>query len=241
MAKKKGICRNFDNCDLADSKEVQEVESTEFVCAECGKPLTECGESKHKKKSNKPLLIIIALIIIAAIVGCILLFGKKSAPQSHEVISQVDSTFIKARMKAKADSIKALEDSLKAIERMKAEMEQAEAESNQQKEETKPVAKDGAKKQNAPLQNSGTLTLSYGKYTGSTKNGYPHGQGRLTYTKERQINKNDVKARKANAGDYVIGEFYNGFVVYGKHYDSSGNLLGSLNFGVGSEDSYDSK
>jgi hypothetical protein len=30
-------------------------------------------------------------------------------------------------------------------------------------------------------------------------------------------------------------------VVYGKHYDSEGNLLESLNFGVGSESSYESK
>lgn len=88
---------------------------------------------------------------------------------------------------------------------------------------------------------NGTLRLSYGKYSGAIKNGYPHGQGRLTYTKSRQINRNDAKGRTANAGDYVIGEFYNGFLVYGKHYDSAGNLLGSLNFGVGNESSYDSK
>ena len=41
--------------------------------------------------------------------------------------------------------------------------------------------------------------------------------------------------------DYVIGEFFNGYVVYGKLYDSNGNLLGSLNFGVSNEDSYESK
>jgi hypothetical protein len=88
---------------------------------------------------------------------------------------------------------------------------------------------------------SGTLKLSYGQYTGAIHNGYPHGQGRLTYTTTRQINRNDVKGRTANAGEYIIGEFFNGFVVYGKHYDAEGNLLGSLNFGVGSEDSYESK
>lgn len=87
----------------------------------------------------------------------------------------------------------------------------------------------------------GVLNLSYGTYTGATKDGYPHGQGRLTYTKSRQINRNDIKNRIANEGDYVIGEFFNGFVVYGKLYDSNGNLLRSLNFGVGSENSYDSK
>ena len=39
MALVKGICKNFGECDLADNKEVQEVEKTNFVCEECGKPL----------------------------------------------------------------------------------------------------------------------------------------------------------------------------------------------------------
>ncbi len=97
------------------------------------------------------------------------------------------------------------------------------------------------KKQSNTTLKSNKLSLSYGYYTGSTKNGYPHGQGRLTYTSSRVINKNDVKKRTAKNGDYVIGEFYNGFVVYGKHYNASGDLLESLNFGIGSENSYDSK
>lgn len=88
---------------------------------------------------------------------------------------------------------------------------------------------------------SGKLSLSYGNYSGSIKKGYAHGQGSLVYTTNRVINRNDPKKRTANPGDYVIGEFYNGFVVYGKHYDSSGNLLESLTFGVGSEDSFESK
>ena len=50
-----------------------------------------------------------------------------------------------------------------------------------------------------------------------------------------------MKNRQAKPGDYIIGEFFNGFVVYGKLYDSNGNMLGSLNFGVSNEDSYESK
>ena len=39
MALVKGVCKNFGECDLADNKEVQEVDKTNFVCEECGKPL----------------------------------------------------------------------------------------------------------------------------------------------------------------------------------------------------------
>ena len=93
-----------------------------------------------------------------------------------------------------------------------------------------------------PIANSvGTLSLSYGTYKGATKRGYAHGQGRLTYKTDRIINRSDPKQRKAKAGDYIIGEFYNGFVVYGKHYNASGELIESLTFGVASEDSYELK
>ena len=104
-------------------------------------------------------------------------------------------------------------------------------------------AKSNEKTKQSPKMttSSGKLSLSYGNYSGSIKNGYAHGQGRLVYTTHRMINRNDPKRRTANFGDYVIGEFYNGFVVYGKHYDSSGNLLESLTFGVGPEDGFESK
>ena len=78
---------------------------------------------------------------------------------------------------------------------------------------------------------TGTLRLSYGTYTGQIKNGYPNGQGRLVYSKSRQINRNDSKGRTAQPGESVQGTFVNGFITVGKHYDASGNLIGSLNIG----------
>lgn len=79
---------------------------------------------------------------------------------------------------------------------------------------------------------SGKLNLSYGTYTGQIKNGYPNGQGRLVYNRSRQINKYDSKGRTANPGDVVQGTFVNGFFTIGKHFDSAGNLIESLNIGT---------
>lgn len=87
---------------------------------------------------------------------------------------------------------------------------------------------------------SGTLKLSYGTYTGQIKGGYPNGQGRLVYSRSRQINKFDSKGRTANAGDVVQGTFKNGFFTVGKHFDSAGNMIESINVGV-AEDAYDQK
>lgn len=66
MAKVKGICKNIDNCDMAERKEIQEVEkSASFVCQECGKQLVPTGTTPPPGSS--PLLwIIIAAIVLAA-------------------------------------------------------------------------------------------------------------------------------------------------------------------------------
>ena len=88
---------------------------------------------------------------------------------------------------------------------------------------------------------TGTLKLSYGTYTGQIKNGYPNGQGRLVYNKSRQISKYDSKGRTAQAGESVQGNFKNGFLTIGKHYDASGNLIESLNIGSPVEGVFESK
>lgn len=68
MALVKGICKNFGECDLADNKEVQEVDKTNFVCEECGKPLhpVDGGVSGtgDVKGPNKKLIGIIAAAVL---------------------------------------------------------------------------------------------------------------------------------------------------------------------------------
>ena len=68
MALKKGVCKNFDNCDLADKQEIQGVESTEFKCSECGKDLHEIQTKTATTTPNKKILIIFLCRILAY--GC---------------------------------------------------------------------------------------------------------------------------------------------------------------------------
>lgn len=66
MAKKKGVCHNYDNCDLAENKVVQEVDEFNFVCEECGKELTEIKGGGNGPKLNwKPIAIIAAGAAVA--------------------------------------------------------------------------------------------------------------------------------------------------------------------------------
>lgn len=77
----------------------------------------------------------------------------------------------------------------------------------------------------------GQLNLGYGKYTGALKNGKPEGQGRIVYTKSHRIAKYDAKGRVAQPGESVSGEFHNGEITIGKHFDANGNLIETLNIG----------
>lgn len=235
--KKYGMCLN-NAC--SQYKQIVEIVHGDLECAECHKKLSPCAPPKQKSNLKMPLIIGGSVLGVAIIVGCLIAFtGGNDSSNGNEQFAQdvVDSTAVANTQEAKADTVTVVKtDTVKQVDTVTVE----------KVVETKvPVSvkasKSAAPKASASAASSGSLRLSYGKYTGAMKNGYPHGQGRLTYTRSRQINRNDVKGRMASAGDYVVGEFYNGFVVYGKHYDASGNLIGSLNFGVGSESSYDSK
>lgn len=64
----KGICKNFGECDLADNKEIQEVEKTNFVCSnpDCGKPLHEIKPTKPPKS---PVIWIVAAVLLVCGIG----------------------------------------------------------------------------------------------------------------------------------------------------------------------------
>lgn len=222
-----GVCRN-DSCSKSKDKEPQVIPSRkEFVCSECGRPLREVPRPKSTWEKYGVLVIVFVTLVIVGIGGYLMFSGRDKISSESSAVSTDNgvrnSTVPIAENASPQDSQNISEEAIASSVEPR-EKENGTAITNESRESP-----------------SGSLKLSYGQYSGDIKGGYPHGQGRLTYTTSRQINRNDIKGRTANAGDYVIGEFYNGFVVYGKHYDSKGNLLESLNFGIGSEDSYETK
>lgn len=219
---KYGICLN-DECSMCKSKEIQSVPMRkDLLCSECGKELRECPPPKKKGKSP---IILVSSIAVAAVVGLFFILGEnKNAVEENAIVETpiVEETIVaEAATNADQDIVAA---DTSCVDKVSTPTTS-----------TKPVVEP------QKTTGNGNLTLSYGRYSGAMKNGHPHGQGKLTYTKTRVINRYDMKAREAQPGNYVIGEFHNGFVVYGKLYDANGNLLSSLNFGVSNEDSYDSK
>ena len=81
---KYGVCNN-PNCDLCLNRDIQEIEvGEEFVCKECGKPLTETekggGSSGDKKGKRVPIIIAAAVVVVVGIVLTVVMGGKGSTP-----------------------------------------------------------------------------------------------------------------------------------------------------------------
>ena len=229
-----GICLN-DNCQKCKNKEVQQVSARkDFVCEECGKPLRECPPPKSGP--NKMVIAAIATVIVIAVgVGCFLGFSGGDSPES----TPVDSLNVQSdSLSQSSDTVTVVKtDTIKQIDTVTIEKTVEKVETPKATKTTTTTTKTSK----ASGSGNGTIHLSYGIYKGDSKNGYPDGMGRLTYSTSRQINRYDSKGRMASAGDYVIGEFVNGFFVQGKHYSSNGSLIETLMIGTPATSGYESK
>ena len=232
MAKIKGVCHNYDGCDKAAEKIVQEAEKSNFVCEECGKPLYPIKKGPKPAGDGKRIATLIAIFGGAALVigGIVygIVFGVQKSRENAEAerieIARQDSIrAAEAAEQARLDSIKALEEAAEAArlaEEAAAAAEQARLDSSKAAEEAAKAVKKVSKG-----------SLDYGKWSGAWKNGQPNGTGTMTYTKEHLIDSRDPKKRVAQPGDYIIGEYSNGRLVQGKWYDASNNVKGSIIIG----------
>lgn len=232
MAKIKGVCHNYDNCDMAADKVVQEVEKTNFVCEECGKPLYPVEDKGGIKNPNQKRLItliglIVGVIIVIAGIACGIIFGVKSIRNKAEQrrIAAIEQAHLDSIAKVEADSLAAV----KLAEEQAAEAARLEAEAAAAAEAAR-MAEEQAK--NEKKQAVATGSIDYGKWSGAWKNGKPNGTGTMRYTKEHLIDNRDPQKRIAAKGDYIIGEFANGKLVQGVWYDSSNNVKGSIIIGM---------
>lgn len=204
MAKIKGVCHNYEGCDMASEKVVQEVEKSNFVCQECGKPLYPVKQPPQPwwKKHQRELTLGVGVLIIGGgITGGILAFGgDKEEPVKEPAIVQpepVDST--------KVDSVVA--------------QPQAEKPKAEEPKVDVPKAKQPAGGNSAASSTS--KNLGYGKYEGAMKNGQPHGTGTIYYTTRHQVVPS--KDIYAESGDYVTGSFRDGMLMSGQLHRKDGN------------------
>ena len=209
MAKIKVVCHNYEGCDMASEKVVQEVEKSNFVCQECGKPLYPVKQPPQPwwKKHQRELTLGAGVLIIGGgITGGILAFsGDKEEPAKEPEkvqTEQVDST--------KVDSV---------VAQPQAEEPKAEKPKAEEPKVDVPKAKQPAGGNSAASSTS--KNLGYGKYEGAMKNGQPHGTGTIYYTTRHQVVPS--KDIYAESGDYVTGSFRDGMLMSGQLHRKDGN------------------
>lgn len=206
MAKIKGVCHNYEGCDMASEKVVQEVEKSNFVCQECGKPLYAVKQQTQPwwKKHQRELTLGAGVLIIGGgITGGILAFsGDKEEPAKEPKTVQVDST--------KEDSTK--------VDSTKVDSVGTKTQAGESNTGTSGVKQPVV---DPPTPPATSKNLGYGKYEGAMKNGQPHGTGTIYYTTRHQVVPS--KDIYAESGDYVTGSFRDGKLMSGQLHRKDGN------------------
>lgn len=211
-----GICLN-DECPKCKSKEVQQFPMRkEFVCAECGKELRECPPPKTKSMTP---LIIGAVVAAMVLIGATVVMLGGGFPK--EEIAQVDS------VKSDTENV-----NVTLIDSVATEIPQEEVEKKEEAVVDKTPAKEEIAQKTTTVASSSTLNLGYAKFVGPSKNGKPHGMGRMTFSHSQVIDSRDPKKRTAEPGDYCIGEWNEGKLVQCKWYGSDNNVKGSIIIGL---------
>ena len=210
MAKIKGVCHNYEGCDMASEKVVQEVEKSNFVCQECGKPLYPVKPQPQPwwKKHQRELTLGVGVLIIGGgITGGILAFsGDKEEPAKEPAkvdTTQVDTTKVDSPVVVQPPVVDP------PVEGPQGGVKQPGGGGGVKQ----PVSGDPAP--------STSKNLGYGKYEGAMKNGQPHGTGIIYYTTRHQVVPS--KDIYAESGDYVTGLFRDGKLMQGQLHRKDGN------------------
>lgn len=209
---RKGICTNFQNCEIADSHKTVEVGLTEdFVCPKCGNDLKEV-----KDASGTPVWIyfLIGIAVVGVAVVVFLLFFPKEKTTVPPFGGGENTTVV--------------EDSIRPTNRPTGQPADTPPESEPAVAGEARPAPPTANPAPAP---ESTVAIRGGTYKGELKGGKPHGQGTLTYNSRTRISSRDMKERYAEAGQYIIGQFYEGELEHGTLYDTNNEPIEVLRIG----------
>lgn len=217
MMERVGKCKNFGPCGLANSQRQQVItdDEAEFVCAECGMELEKvelCGTDPGRKNRPGRVKIVIAVGVLV-LMGLGLVYWLRGNEPS--VVVEEQQTAVMADTVREEEEVYTEEAGVAAGE---GEYEAPAA-----------VTLDSADIKT--LNGVGSVALSYGVYKGEVREGHPHGIGTLYYRDARLISKYDEHERRAEPGDYIVGEFSKGELVQGKWFDKEKKQKGVIMIG----------
>ena len=208
MAKRIGVCKNYDECSKADEKVKQEVDkSAPFVCEECGKPLTEVPTTTGGGGGGIKVAAIVAGV---AVLGCAGYFGysamsgdKPAKPPKPDttVVAQPEPQKPEPKPETPAAEVASITDALAS----------------------------GTLQDNG--NGTGRISTPFGNYEGDLKDGKAEGNGTFRFFKSCLISDKDEQKRVGESGDYVSGQFSANRLVSGKWYGKDGTQKGTLIIG----------
>lgn len=199
MATKKGKCTNIDGCDKAFNNEIQEVDSMNFVCEECGKPLEELNEKPKKKIPFKRIGIICGFIIIIFLLifwGVKMLSGSNPPNENVPYSDTTDISLEDTKNISKPVDSDRIHDTIVKETIVHDTIVQKVV---QEKEKTS-VSQSTSK-------NSGELDLGYSIYNGPISNGKAHGSGgTLRFTRSYTIDLKQLSGEQieVSSGDKMV-------------------------------------
>ena len=231
MAEKKGICKNYVNCPLADKGEVQIVDDIKFECTHCHQPLTPVEKEKKPKDKNKIRLLILIIAVVAVLaalgVGGYFLIKGQKAKKAEARAAFVADSLRQVEEQRIADSLRIIAEQEAAEEaaRLQAKQEEAAAKLAEEQriaDSIRVADSIAALKNKKPEQPTKPSQPSSGSsnwngvasYSGPMQGGQPNGiGGKLTFKSGYQLDLKDGKGTKLqiNAGETIENiKFENG-------------------------------
>lgn len=233
MSKIKGICKNIDECSLAEEKVIQIVDKSEFICSECHKPLSVVEDAKNSNGVNKKLIAIIvaAIIIMIGVIVALSNSGGEDTTPKQEVDQSVATEEKANEQKSDAsgnenvttEQTKSSKDGSSAVSQS-----QGVSVPQQSKTDVSSPKPNSNNVQRGSSSDGGSINLGYAVYDGPSSGGRPNGIGTLTFRRNYTINLEDGQGGtvEASAGDKMfMAKFKNGRLVQGELHRSNGERI----------------
>lgn len=213
---KYGICTNMEPkqdgtmCSLCQKKEKQAIRSTkDFVCAECGAPLTEVTAPRPFPPKVLITILSIILLVAAIIIGIM----KQKEDGETGVGDTVDTTGIEQLPPNDTihDTIFLNDTTVLVIRDTIVDT----------------IIKEVSPKKTNP-SNWGTYNLGWGTYNGPMKDGKPHGEHgkvKVTSTHSIELGGTNNKTITVYSGETIVTKYENGHLRAGEVLNRKNGLF----------------
>ncbi len=222
-------CLNEENPYITEDEYKDLLDSDGKI--QCPEGHLDCGIQELKPedypsppKDRKKIFLLGGAILTVLIICGAIFFLLKSCHPEKKSDSKNDTLVVVLDEKKQADLKKHIADSIETLRII-------DSTKNAQTKFIEPVTSGTSINTQQPIKKK-TIVLNNGdKYEGDIKGEKMNGQGTFYYKTRQLISPKDRKKRYAEAGDYIIGEWFAGNLVQGKLFASDGHQKDAIMIG----------